>query len=197
MVNEALRLSGKDLDMFMFGNLLPDVNMGWIIEPDVKLRQADTHFDAVGQDYFWAPRRFYEEYEAEIKAKKPLFLGYLFHIWLDVSFMTDFVSKVPMSDMVSRHYKVRESKWKDCGLFIKDYHFTLSDEYIYEICEASKSIAEIKISENDLKKVADNINNTCSEFAGEEYTVYKPSELKRFYESVSADFISWISTIKD
>lgn len=192
IVNESLRLEGRDLNLFLFGNLLPDVNMGWIIHPEVVMHQKDTHFDEVGQDYFWAPLRFYQKYEAEVKAKNPLFLGYLFHLWLDVSFMTDFMSRIPMSDMISRHYEVRERKWKDCGLFIRDYHYTLPSEYIPDVYEEAKKIEEVQISEDDLKKVVDYLDNNLTEFEGDAYIVYKPSELKQFYDSVIKDFVTWV-----
>lgn len=195
IVNKSLKLDGKELDMFRFGNLLPDVNMGWIIEPDVKKYQEETHFDAMGQDYFWAPLRFYEKYEDYIKTRNPIFCGYLFHLWLDVAFMTNFVSKIPMSDMISRHYKVRQSKWKDGELFIKDHHFSLSSENIRDIQEASKNIEEVSISENDLKKVVDYINNYKCECDGDEYAVYSSFELEQFYKSVSNDFVSWIESL--
>ncbi len=195
IVNQSLKLKGKDLDMFMYGNLLPDVNMGWIIDPDVKKSQKETHFDESGQDYFWAPRRFYEKYENEIKDKNPLFMGYMFHLWLDVSFMTNFVSKIPMSDMINRYHEVRQSKWKDGGLFIKEYHFSLSSEFINDIYEESKGLEEIKISQNDLIKVAEYINNSCFEYVGEEYTVYKPSELNRFYDNLCKDYVSWLNNL--
>ena len=119
-VNETLNLIGYELDLFLYGNLLPDVNAGWLINPKVKLEQPLTHFEAIGQGYFWSPHTFYEEYKEEIKAKNPLFLGYLFHIWLDVKVMTDFVSRVPMSKMINDGYEVRSWKWKDMGVFIKN-----------------------------------------------------------------------------
>lgn len=192
IVNESLKFEGRELSMFLFGNILPDVNMGWIIDPDVKKSQKETHFDAMGQDYFWAPRRFYEKYEAEIKSKNPLFLGYLFHLWLDVSFMTNFVGKIPMSDMISKHYEIRQNKWNDCGLFIKGYHCDMSSKYIRDICEASEKIEEVEISQNDLSKALTYINNNNYEFAGEKYTVYTESELKQFYQKVADDYISWV-----
>lgn len=190
-VNEALAFSGKDLDLFLYGNLFPDINMGWIITPETKLEQVVTHFDTVGQGYFWEPKRFYEKYMTEIKGKSPLHLGYMFHLWLDVSIMTDFVSRVSMSQMVSNKDETKKLKWKDMRIFINDYKFTLSDEYMDDILDASKSIEEVSVTKSDLIKVHDFINDYSSEYTDEEYSVYTSELLADFYDKTCRDFIKW------
>lgn len=191
-VNRVLQYDGKDLDMFLFGNLLPDVNMGWIIECGAHLEQADTHFDAIGQEYFWAPLRFYEKYKTEIDSEDPLFLGYLFHLWLDVSFMTDFVNRIPMSQMISDYHNVRQLKWKDAGLFSKEYRFPLSAEHIDDIVVHSKAIEEISITADDLLRVVEYTNSESQEYEADEYYLYTKEEFAEFYERICCDFISWV-----
>lgn len=193
-VNQVLQYQGKDLDLFLFGNILPDVNMGWIITPDVRLEQADTHFDAMGQEYFWAPLRFYEEYREAIDSREPLHMGYLFHLWLDVSFMTYFVSRMPMSLMVSDYHKVRELKWKDAGLFINDYKCPLSPENIDDIVSQAKSIREVNISKQDLQKVVEYTGAGSKEYEGDEYQLFSEKELADFYDRICSDFMAWIPT---
>jgi len=190
-VNESLQLEGRDLDLFLFGCLLPDINMGWLITPKVRLEQAETHFDAIGQEYFWAPLRFYEKYKEAIHAGNPLYLGYLFHLWLDVSFMTNFVSKVPMSEMISNYHKVREIKWKDAGLFIRDYKCPLSAEHVDEIVNEAKAIEEVRITKKDLLLVVEYMKDASPEYEGEEYFLYTEEEFAAFYEKVCQDFIGW------
>jgi len=193
-VNETFDLKGKELDQFLFGSLLPDVNMGWVITPEVTLAQDVTHFDEIGQEYFWAPLRFYEKYKADIDSKNPLYLGYLFHLWLDVSIMADFVSRVSMSDMINNYHDVRQWKWKDLDLFIKDYKYELSAEYIDDIINQSKNIEEVQITKGDLLSVVDYIN-TFEINADYDYFVYTEQELADFYEKICLDFIKWTKNI--
>ena len=191
-VNEALQFQDKELEMFLYGNLLPDINMGWLIHPNVVMHQEDTHFDALGQEYFWAPLRFYEKYEKKIAEKHPLYLGYLFHLWLDVSYMTDFVSRIPMSQMIEKYHEVRQWKWKDGGLFIKRFHYTLSDEIFDDILAESAEIEEVKLTKDDLRQVVDLLKGNATEYDGKEYYLYTEDDLTAFYEKVCSDFIGWI-----
>lgn len=194
-VNQELQFAGKDMDEFLFGNLLPDVNMGWIITPEVRLEQADTHFDAIGQEYFWAPLRFYEKYKNEIDEKDPLCLGYLFHLWIDVSLMTNFVSKIPMSQMISDYHGVRAIKWKDAGLFIKKYKFPLSSENIDDIVKHSKVVDEINVTKEDLIKVVEYSKANLQEYSADEYCLYTKEEFAVFYEKICCDFIAWVKSL--
>lgn len=191
-VNEELKFTGKNLDLFLYGNLFPDINMGWIITPKVKLRQRDTHFDEMGQGYFWAPLRFYDKYKDQIKAGNPLFLGYLFHIWLDVKFMTDFVSRMPMSEMINKREIARERKWKDARLYIKDKHFNLSTDHLDDIANAAKEIENVSVTIEDLKLVADYVENHVDDAIEDTYVVYSESVFDKFYEEVCGDFIGWV-----
>lgn len=194
-VNEALQFQDKELEMFLYGNLLPDINMGWLIHPNVVMHQEDTHFDALGQEYFWAPLRFYEKYEKKIEEKHPLYLGYLFHLWLDVSYMTDFVSRIPMSQMIEKYHEVRQWKWKDGGLFIKRFHYTLSDEIFDDILAESAVIEEVKLTKDDLRQVVDLLKGNATEYDGKEYYLYTEDDLTAFYEKVCSDFIGWINRL--
>ncbi|MCQ2515861.1 MAG: hypothetical protein MJ094_03245 [Saccharofermentans sp.] len=189
--NESLKFTGKELDLFLYGNLLPDVNMGWIITPDIRLMQDDTHFNGMGQGYFMSPRRFYAKYKKEIDSRNPLFLGYMFHLWLDVTIMTDFVSRLKMSDLVDDYETTRRQKWYDMGIFISSKHFSLSTNNLDDIVNESKQIDEVKISKNDLIKVSEFIKDFTSDMEGHEYKIYTQDALYEFYERTCQDFINW------
>lgn len=193
-VNLVLKYTGAELDMFLFGNLLPDVNPGWNITPVVHIDQAVTHCeeDWTGQDYFWSTTRFYEKYVEEIKAKNPLYLGYLFHLWLDVSVMTYFVSKVPMSELVLIGHGVRKWKWQDMGIFIKNHPGVLTIDNVKKIEMASKGIEEIDICAEDLIKIPDYLRQLASEETNNEYHVLNEKGLKEFYDRVCGDFAEFV-----
>ncbi len=194
-VNESLAFSGRDLDLFLYGNLFPDINMGWIITPDVKLEQKDTHFDTVGQGYFWEAQRFFNKYRDEIVNKSPLHIGYMFHLWLDVSIMTDFVSRVSMAALVSNTVETKKLKWKDMRIFIKDYKFTLSSENLDEVYSSASSIDEVNITKNDLIKVRDFINDYVPEYVDEDYSIYSAEVLALVYDKICNEFISWCNSV--
>lgn len=191
-VNEVLGFKGKELDMFFYGNIFPDINIGWIITPEVKIDHTSTHFDDMGQGYFWSPSRFFDKYKEEILSGNPLLLGYLFHIWLDVKFMTDFVDRLPMSLMIDKKYLVREYKWKDARFFIKKYQFTLEKDNIDAIVEASKLIEEVNVTSKDLNIAADFVNNSSDAITSDSYYVYSEDAFNEFYDEICEDFVNWI-----
>ncbi|MCQ2534808.1 MAG: hypothetical protein MJ172_09605 [Clostridia bacterium] len=198
-VNETLKFEGLEKDMFLFGNLMPDVNAGWLISPKTKIDQPITHFEAIGQGYFWCPHTFYSKYQAEIHKKNPLMLGYLFHLWLDVKIMTDFVSRVPMSKMLSNGYEVRSYKWKDMSVFIDDKKQCLdaSPENLKKIAEATKLISEIDVVEEDLVKVEDFLKKLLNEPSEYQYMIYTEQDFVDFYEKTCDDFTQWVLNLEN
>lgn len=193
-VNEVLKLEGRDLDLFLYGNILPDINLGWMVKPTIKLTHELTHFDSMGQEFFWAPLRFYEKYKEQIDSKNPLFLGFLFHLWIDVALMTEFVSNVSMGDMISRKYEVREWKWRDTRRFISKYSYTLSSTCFNDVINSSESIDEINITESDLMQVQNCLSNDNLN-VDDKYYLFDEETLSRLYEKNSLDFINWLNEL--
>lgn len=195
-VSEKLNLEDVQKDLFLFGNLIPDVNPGWVIKPETRIEQYITHFDVEksGPQYFWEAYRFYEKYEAEIRKKNPVYLGFLFHLWVDVKLTSDFMSRVPMSQMISRGIDVREWKWKDNRLFIKDFPQTISRENIALAVEAAKGIEEINVTENDLNHAVDflenrNVGDGIDDYS---YQVYGQESMRKLFDEISLDFVEWV-----
>lgn len=188
-VNEVLSFKDEALDMFLYGNLLPDVNPGWLIKPEVHIDQKVTHFEKVGQEYFWSAKRFMDKYDRRINKDNPLYLGYFFHIWLDICVMTDFVAKVPMSDLVCRGHEVREWKWNDMNVFIGKYSFDLSIDCIQEIVEAAKGIEEINITAKDLGQIPDFLHKLAKDNNASEYRFYDKRTFEDLYDRICRDFV--------
>lgn len=196
-VNEKIGYAGVQKDLFLYGNILPDINPGWLIEPETQIDQSITHFeiDWCGQGYFWVPQRFFEEYMEKDNKVNPLKLGYLFHIWLDVSFMTEFMSRVPVSDTINRGFEVREWKWKDNEIFIKKYPQQLSIENIFEVVNIAKEIKEINVTRNDLLKVPAYLEEFGRKRTNDEYHVFDEKSLSDFYEKLCDDFTKWAQSL--
>lgn len=192
-VNESLGFEGAALEMFLYGNLLPDVNPGWLIKPKNHIDQPITHFEAgmAGQDYFWVPKRFFEKYKEKIIVKNPVYLGYLFHLWVDVTLMTNFVSRVKMSDMIDNGKEVREWKWKDVYAFIKKYTVNLPIDNIDLVVEEAKEIEEISVVREDLLQIPDFLINLAKENEYTEFGVFDQESASAFFESVCDDFVFW------
>jgi len=197
-VNKDMGFSGEKLELFFFGNLLPDVNPGWLIAPKVEIEQAITHFEAgiTGQGYFWSPQRFFEKYESKIREKNPIYLGYMFHLWLDVAFMTDFVSRVRMSDMVMNGEEAREWKWKDLAFYIsKKTTVFLNGDIAPMVVAGAEGIEETDISEEDIRKIPGFLEDVKKGETETGYRIYSDEELTDFFERVCSDFSAWVKTI--
>lgn len=196
-VNKKLNFEGTDSTLFLYGNLLPDINPGWLFKTDVHVDHTVTHFydKDLGPEYYWAPYRFYAKYEHEIKAENPLFLGYLFHLWLDISIMTEFMSRVSMSLQISHGPEVREWKWKELRIFIQKHPQTLSSENLSAVAEASKGIQEIALSESDLAQVAPYLSVDMNDRVEGDYHIFDDALLEAVYEKICQDFISWVNNM--
>lgn len=195
-VNEKLQFEGAKLEKFLYGNILPDVNMGWLLEPEVLLEQKVTHFDGMGQEYFFGPKKFFDKYEEKIREKNPIYLGYLFHLWLDVSIMTNYVSKVPMSEIVMHGSEVREWKWNDMAVFIKKFSYDLSSDYISEILEECKGIEEVKVTSKELMMIPGLLKQTRLENTSKQYLHFDEKMMKEFYSVICKDFTDWIRNLE-
>ena len=194
-VNEELKFFGTDANLFLYGNILPDINTGWVFKPAVHIDQSITHFEAgySGQDYFWSPRRFYEKYSDEIKARKPLFMGYLFHLWLDVAVTTDCFSRVLFSELINKGYDVRRFKRNDLNVYIRKYPQTISASDIDAVVEAAKDIDEVSVCAGDLLEVSEALSRFSKDIIEDRYFVYSEQDLDEFYEKVCKDFVNQFS----
>lgn len=194
-VNEKLHFEGADLEKFLYGNIFPDINMGWLLQPELVLEQKVTHFDGMGQEYFFGPKKFFDKYEARIMEKNPLYLGYLFHLWLDVSIMTNYIAKVPMSDVVMNGSLVREWKWNDMAVFIKKFSYELSSEHIDEILEESKGIEEVSLTAEELRQIPKLLKDARRENNCKQYLHFDEKMMKDFYDRICKDFTDWYRNI--
>lgn len=193
--NEILKFEGGEAEMFFYGNLLPDINPGWVTEPKVQIMQDKTHFAEAGPSYYWAYQRFYEKYEQKIKEGNPLFIGYLFHLWLDIGIMTEYVQRVPLEDFIIKGLDVREQKWKDMNVYIKPYTYELTTDSLSAIVRESKFIEEIDICEEDLRNVAAKLLVLIQENTDKEYVYFDEETLKNFYDRTSAQFAAFIKDV--
>lgn len=82
-----LKLDGREREEFLLGNLLPDINNGYLNKRvGVKRTHRQTHwaFDEKSSE------NFYKEYWGRILAREAIFLGYLLHLYTDGYFNYSF-----------------------------------------------------------------------------------------------------------
>ena len=78
--NEFLKFNKSDYTLFLFGNILPDINNGYVIKNVSKIiAHKITHYD--GEKDFKGYRRFYIKYAKYIQ--DPVILGSLTHLMTD------------------------------------------------------------------------------------------------------------------
>ena len=92
---DKLKLSGLKRKEFLFGCLLPDINNGYINQVKIKKHHGETHY-AFDQK---SSLNFYAENKAQVDAREPIFLGYLFHLYTDGYFNYDFYRTIKHSKL--------------------------------------------------------------------------------------------------
>ena len=119
---DKLKLKGKPRKAFLLGCLLPDINNGYINKVKVKKHHEETHY-AYDQK---SSLNFYAENKERIRARDPVFLGYLLHLYTDGYFNYDFyrtIKRDPLGEGLDHDAK-REIKHHDFWIYDMNFrHF--------------------------------------------------------------------------
>lgn len=157
-VNKELKYDGKNLELFLLGNILPDINNGHVVMGiSKKLSHTQTHFrNDIDKTYI----NFFNEYESNFN--NPLFVGYFVHLYTDYHWTNDYRSKINKISsydnytkeerMSLKHndFKAYNNKFINNVLNLKNYDL-LTDNI--------DLIKEVSIIKNDLILVNDFLNN--------------------------------------
>lgn len=164
-LNKKLNL---DNDLFMLGNILPDINNNYIVKGISKvLTHSYTHYT---DNNIYSYKNFYEEYKN--KLNNPLILGYYTHLYTDFLFNNNFYTKVS-SDL--DHDILRKMKQNDFKKFNNKFLDNKLDIDIDKCLENVKVLERINIDKNDLELVVDYLNNRKKEELT--YNFYTEEEL--------------------
>lgn len=161
-VNEELKFDGENLNLFLLGNILPDLNNKYIVvDIEKEIEHRITHFK-------YSYLNFYNKYKEQIENRDPLFCGYLLHLYTDYTWninhakmlkekgigdtYTDELRKIKQND-----FKVFNNKFMKNVLQINDYENAINK---------INQIEEVEINENDLKNVINFLINQ-TEYEGE------------------------------
>lgn len=155
-LNNKLNYNIEEYNMFLLGNILPDINNCYIVENiSKKLKHEDTHFSDL-QGHI----TFYNKYKDEIK-NNPIILGYFVHLYTDYFWNNDFYEKVKSTSLneISPEQK-RIMKQKDFKIYNDKHEFEgLNFNDLEKVLDKIKLIKEVDITKEDLIKVINFLDN--------------------------------------
>lgn len=175
----AEKLQIEDKNAFLFGNLLPDVNNGYVIRDVSKLISHDiTHYN--GQqgklnDVLPGCNMFYDKYQE--KLENPVILGCLSHLYTDYYWNYMTYMKYGIFNQAGNFigFRLNDGKEIYCSQeesrIIKTNDFKLFSSYVYQnrlltpveyqenLLNMAQEIEEVDISGNDIQNTISYIQN--------------------------------------
>ena len=157
-INKKLKYDGECLELFLLGNVLPDINNGYVVKDISKrISHTNTHFkNDIDKTYI----NFYNEYKSYFN--NPLIVGYFVHLYTDYHWTKDYrnkINKISGYDnytkeerMSLKHndFKAYNNKFINNVLNLKNYDLLIDNIDL---------IKEVSIIKNDLILVNDFLNN--------------------------------------
>ncbi len=187
---QKLRFTPEKKREFLVGCLLPDVNNGYINSPKSKFPHHDTHYAFDEKSSL----NFYADYSEKIRSRDPIFLGYLFHLFLDGFFNYDFYHKAKHSSLTEHlnEDQKRDMKHHDFWLFDTNFHHALSlmPETAKILADKANQIKNVNVTPEDLLEV-DRIltdNHLNDAIRGEQYIFYTEAALEQVLKNAIDEF---------
>lgn len=155
-VNEQIHFNNEDYNLFLLGNIAPDINNGFIVKGISHIYNHEyTHFYNEKDQSTYT--NFYEKYQNIIRTN-PVVFGYLIHLYTDYLLNKAYNLKCDINHLNKQEYiktkhkdlKKYDSKYIDNKIFLDDYK-----EAIKEL----QNIKEIELNEQDIAKVIEFLNN--------------------------------------
>ena len=188
---DKLRLTDKDRKAFLLGCILPDINQGYINSVQVTKPHAETHYNFDKKSSL----NFYAENQAEVNARNPIFLGYLFHLYTDGYFNYDFYHSVknhPLYKNLSHPQKAR-IKHHDFYTFDANLHHSVginNREESTELAKKANQIRAVELIPEDIEVVEkilkDDVLNDS--IRGKPYKFYTAERLEQLIENMIDSF---------
>lgn len=210
IANKLLKKIKLDENLFLFGNILPDVQDGFLVKGISNIQPHKiNHYDLNGENYDPNNKKeyevFYEMYSE--KMDNPIIMGYLAHLitdflWNDIFYngkcvkendkLIGFINK--KGELIKGDKAdLRKNKQNDFGIFssyiYKNYNMKLP-EFNLEIAKNANIIKNININNDDVQKVVDYINETKTDAINQnqEMQVFTIEELEKQIDN-TVDFV--------
>ena len=210
IANKLLKKIKLDENLFLFGNILPDVQDGFLVKGISNIQPHKiNHYDLNGENYDPNNKKeyevFYEMYSE--KMDNPIIMGYLAHLitdslWNDIFYngkcvkendkLIGFINK--KGELIKGDKAdLRKNKQSDFGIFssyIYKNHNMKIPEYNLEIAKNANFIKNININNDDVKKVVDYINETKIDAINQkqEMQIFTIDELEKQIDN-TVDFV--------
>ena len=186
-----LHFSEKDRKAFLLGCILPDINNGYINAVSVAKPHEETHYNFNKKSSL----NFYAENKAQIDAREPIFLGYLFHLYTDGTFNYDFYSSVKHHDDYKHltHAQKASIKHRDFYIFDSTFHHYIdiaTRAESTELTALANQIRPVDLTPEDIEVVEkilqDNVINDS--VRGKPYQFYTEARLQRLIDDTVKNF---------
>lgn len=180
IANKILKKIKLDENLFLFGNILPDVQDGFLVKGISNIQPHKiNHYDLNGEKYNPNIKKGYEVFYEKYSEKmcNPIIMGYLTHLITDFLWNNMFYNGkcVKENDKLIGFINKKgelikgdkadlgKNKQRDFGIFssyiYKNYNMKLP-EFSLEVAKNANIIENININNDDVKKVVDYINET-------------------------------------
>ena len=191
-VARRLKFSGTKRKEFLVGCVLPDINNGYVNRVKKKKLHEETHY-AYNQK---SSLNFYAENRDKIRERDPIFLGYLFHLYVDGFFNYDFYRTIKRDKLGEGldHVQKRKIKHHDFWLFDTMFHHALrvKPEELEDLAKRASEVSVAEITAEDLADVErilveDNLNDGLK---GQKYQFYTQERLDNLLEDAIDSFMN-------
>lgn len=188
-IADKLKLKGKKRQEFLIGCLLPDVNNGYINNPNVIKSHHETHY-AYDQK---SSLNFYAENRSKIDEKDPIYLGYLLHLYTDGFFNYDFYRNIKRHAFAQKSEdEKRDIKHHDFWLYDTNFHHTIeiSDDEAEKIAQVASAINAVEVTKNDILETLGILkrNDLNDSIKNDDYIFYTKESMDNLLEDMCESF---------
>lgn len=158
-LNEKLNYRDQDYQLFLFGNILPDINNAYIVTNISKIiSHSQTHY-ADGDEVSYL--NFYEAYKNKI-ISSPLICGYFVHLFTDYYWNDDFIirfqAKKPFCHLIADDVRIlKQSDFKAYNDYYHDNNLDLVHPTV--ILDNIAELDRVSITEEDIVAVMEFLRN--------------------------------------
>ena len=177
-IGKKINYNKEEMQLFLLGNILPDINNGYIVtDISTRLQHDFTHYRAEKSSTYMY---FYNLHKKDIK--NPVLCGYLVHLFTDYFFNKDFYLRSRETELKDlTHDELRIIKQSDFQSY-NDKFLTnkLEIDDIKKAESATKIIENISVNSSDIKKVIEFLSK--QETSNIQLKFYKIEELDALME---------------
>ncbi len=186
-VNKYLKFNNEYYEIYMFANILPDINNGKIVEASKHIPHDFTHLKTEEENGYL---RFYRKYRKNLISKDPLYWGYFLHLYTDYIWNNNFYSGIKRNIKTKKDtFKLKDIKHNDFNIYNNKFipnHLSITnkDKLLTKISE----ITEVSIKNKDFDTVLNYLLNNPG-YKGN-YKYYTENKLNSLYNYTAKSFIN-------